>query len=206
MKSENYSQSKSRFAGIGVLAFAVLAVSSLFVITEGGEHPLALKTDVALCDLLGDDLWHQLEYPASGAVSRPAYGAERDVAVCALELDPVPPGDRWARIARGEDADRVRRIATVTLTTTARLRQQSPQADSKVYAETFDQELVASGWNAREIEGPWSWASVYTRDEEAAATLTEDRGVVLWVESWGVAPDNLVAFTRTASQRIRPGN
>jgi hypothetical protein len=202
MQLGSFGNSRSRIVGIGVIAFGILALSSLFMMTEGGAHPLALKTDVDLCKLLGDDIWAELAYPASDAVARPPETGEGGAAACALELDPVPPGDRWARVARGEDADRVRRIATVRLTTTAELRQQSPNADSAAYTETFDRELVASGWSAAEIQGPWTWGSVYTRDEERAASLAEDHGVVLWVTATGVEADNLVAFTRTASERI----
>lgn len=206
MESEPPGNSRSRIVGIGVVAFGLLALSSLFMMTEGGEHPLALKTDVDLCKLLGEDIWAELAYPASDAIVRPPESGVAGGSVCALELDPVPPGDRWGRVARGEDADRVRRIATVRLTTTAELRQQSPNADSAAYAETFDRELVASGWSAAGIEGPWTWGSVYTRDEENTASLAEDHGVVLWVTAKGVETGNLVAFTRTASERIRPAD
>jgi hypothetical protein len=124
---------------------------------------------------------------------------------CALELDPVPPGDRWARLARGDDADEVRRIATVTLMTTAALRQHNPQASSTRYASTFDKELLASGWADERIEGPWFWGTAYTQGEGQAAALVEDHGVVLWVTAAGVEPDHLVSFARSASQRIRGG-
>jgi hypothetical protein len=189
--------------GIGVLTFAVIAIISLLGISKGGEHPLALKTDVALCDVLGDEVWIHLQYPASDAVARVPENVHAGMVTCALELEPVKPGDRWARVARGEDADKVRRIATVILSTTATLRQQSPNAKSETYTETFDRELVASGWTGNDIEGPWSWGSVYTLGEDQVATLVEDHGVVLWVTAKDVAPDNMVSFTRSASERIR---
>ncbi len=78
--------------------------------------------------------------------------------------------------------------------------------DSDNYTQTFDEELVASGWSATEIDGPWSWASIYRKSEQEAASLAEDNGVVLWVTTRGVEVDNLVAFTRTASERIRPAD
>ncbi len=206
MDSMALASSRNRVVGIGVIAFGLLMLTSLFMMTEGGEHPLALETEVRLCELLGDDIWSELAYPASGAIAREPTNAGADVIACALELDPVPPEDRWARVARGDDADRIRRIATVTLTTTAGLRQHSPNADSDNYTQTFDEELVASGWSATEIDGPWSWASIYRKSEQEAASLAEDNGVVLWVTTRGVEVDNLVAFTRTASERIRPAD
>ena len=139
----------------------------------------------------------------SDAVARVPENVHAGMVTCALELEPVKPGDRWARVARGEDADKVRRIATVILSTTATLRQQSPNAKSETYTETFDRELVASGWTSNDIEGPWSWGSVYTLGEDQVATLVEDHGVVLWVTAKDVAPDNMVTFTRSASERIR---
>ena len=203
MKFADLMGSKPGLVGVGVLTFAVIAIVSLVGITKGGEHPLALETDVALCDMLGEDVWIHLHYPASDMIARVADNSQENAVVCALELEPVSPGDRWARVARGDDADKVRRIATVMLTTTAALQLHSPNAKSGTYTETFDRELVASGWISRNIEGPWSWGSVYTLGEDQVATLVEDNGVVIWVTATDVAPDNMVSFTRNASQRIR---
>jgi len=191
--------------GVGLLTFGVLALVSLSVMTDGGKHPLALSTEVPLCDLLGDEVWNQLEYPAGNPVARAPQVIDRGMAACVLELDPVPPGDRWARVARGDDADTVRRIATVTLMTTAALRQHNPEASSTRYAASFDKELMASGWAEQKIEGPWYWGSAYTLGEDQAAALVEDHGVVMWVTAAGVQPDHLVSFARGASQRIRSG-
>lgn len=202
VESVNILSSRSRIFGIGLVAFAVLALLSLLSVSEGGAHPLALKTDVDLCGVLGDDIWAQLAYPAGNPVARAPQAGEADVATCVLELDPVAADDRWGRVARGEDADQTRRIATVTLTTTAALRRQNPALDSEYYARQFDHELVASGWASASIEGPWSWGSVYTLPEAQAATLAEDHGVVLWVTASGVEPMNLIDFSRTASERI----
>lgn len=187
-----------------MLTFAVLAVVSLLSLTDGGEHPLALETEVDLCTVLGEDVWTELQYPASDAVAREPGNAPPQDLVCALELDPVAPGDRWGRIARGDDADEVRRIATVWLTTTATLRRENPGADSAAYAETFDRELIASGWSAMQVEGPWTWGAVYTLGEDQAAALAEDHGVVLYVTTTGVERDNLAEFARSASQLMRP--
>ena len=89
------------------------------------------------------------------------------------------------------------------LSTTATLRAQNPAAATAEYAHTFDEEMVASGWSAREVEGPWTWGAVYSMGEEEAAALAEDEGVVLYVTARGVHPDSLVAFTQRASERIR---
>lgn len=204
MKFAEFLQSKSGLAGIGVLAFAVFAIVSLFALTDGGEHPLALESDVDLCGLLGEEVWVLLGYPAADPVVREPAGEQASELVCAFELDPVPAGDRWARIARGDDAHEVRRIATVRLNTTATLRAQNPSADSRDYAETFDREMVASGWSSTEVEGPWSWGAVYTMGNEETAALAEDDGVVLHVTASEVDPDSLVAFAQAASERIRP--
>ena len=198
-------RSRARPVGVGILTFGVLALVSLSVMTDSGKHPLALATDVSLCDLLGDEVWNQLEYPAGNPVARAPAMIDRGLVACALELDPVPPNDRWARLARGDDADKVRRIATVTLMTTAALRQHNPDASSTGYAATFDKELMASGWAEQKIEGPWYWGAAYTQGEDQAAALVEDHGVVLWVMASGVDPDHLVSFARSASQRIRNG-
>lgn len=205
MKRAAFLKSRSAFAGIGVLAFAFLVIVSLFAMTHGGEHPLALQSEADLCRMLGEDTWAALGYPASDPIARVPADTAPGAIVCALELDPVPAGDRWARVARGDDADKVRRIATAWLNTTATLRAQDPSADSRRYAETFDHEMVASGWSAAGVEGPWSWGAVYTLGEDAAA-LAEDDGVVLYVTARGVDPESLVAFTRNASRRIRSGD
>lgn len=204
MNAAELLRSRNGLVGIGVLAFAVFAVLALLSMTAGGEHPRALDTEVDLCTVLGEDVWSELQYPASGAIVRAPENSPPRELVCALELDPVPHGDRWARLARGDDADQVRRIATVWLNTTATLRRQSPSADSRTYAETFDREMVASGWSAQQVEGPWSWGAVYTMGEQEVAALAEDEGVVLWITASGVSPENLLTFTRSASQRIRP--
>lgn len=196
--------SKSGVVGAGVLAFAVLALVSLFAMTKGGEHPLALETEVDLCELLGPEVWNDLGYPATDPVVREPANAQARELVCALELDPVPPGDRWARVARGDDADKVRRIATVWLNTTATLRASNPSADTSAYCQTFDREMVASGWSATEVEGPWSWGAVYTQGDEQTAALAEDDGVVLYVTATGVDPGNLLAFAQLASERLHP--
>lgn len=189
-------------AGVGVLAVATLLLLYLLATTRGGEHPLTLRQDVDLCTLLGDEIWVQLQYPATGAVARSPESAGGDSMVCALELDPVDADDRWARVARGEDAGQVRTIATVSLITTATLRSQSPKADSGRYANTFDAELIASGWSGEALDGPWSWASLYTMNDQAA-TLLEDDGVVVWTVSRGVAPDDLAGFTRAVAVALR---
>lgn len=203
MERADVLKSRTGLVGIGVLAFAVLAIFSLFAMTHGGEHPLALQSEVDLCRTLGEEVWVELGYPASDPVARVPADAAPGAIVCALELDPVPAGDRWARIARGDDADELRRIATVRLSTTATLRAESASADSREYARRFDQEMIASGWNATEIEGPWSWGAVYTLGEGEAAALAEDNGVVLYVTASGVDPGSLAGFTRNASRRIR---
>lgn len=206
MNRADFLKSRGGLAGIGVLAFAFIAIVSLFAMTGGGDHPLALQSEADLCRLLGDDSWAELGYPAGDPVARVPADARPGAMVCALELDPVPAGDRWARVARGDDADEVRRIATVWLRTTATLRADSAAADSREYAATFDQEMVASGWSAAEVEGPWAWGAVYTMGEDEAAALAEDGGVVLYVTARGVDPDSLVGFTRNVSRRIRAGN
>ncbi len=201
MKSAGLSGPVRTLSGVGVLVFAVLLLLYLLSATRGGEHPLALETEVELCSLLGDELWVNLQYPASDAVARIPESASNDL-VCALELDPVASDDRWARVARGEDAGQVRTIATVTLVTTGTLRKHNPSASTERYAETFDQELVASGWSGEEMEGPWAWASLYTMGDQAAS-LVEDSGVVLWTVATGVQADDLAGFSRAAAPRLR---
>ncbi len=206
MKISNLLDSRPGVVGVGLLVFAVLALVSLLNQTGGGDHPLALETDVPLCEILGSDVWVELQYPASDAVVRVPEDSRSDANVCALELEPVAPDDRWARIARGDDAHRVRRIASVMVSTTATLRQRSPDLHSEGYAQTFDQELVASGWSGSRIEGPWTWGAVYTMNEGQVAALVEDHGVVFWATAEGVAPENMVSFTRSASERMRKGS
>lgn len=201
MKSAGLSGPVRTLSGVGVLVFAILLLLYLLSATRGGEHPLTLESEIELCNLLGEDLWVELQYPASDAVARRPEPARNDL-VCALELDPVDTDDRWARVARGEDAGQVRTIATVTLVTTGTLRKQSPSASSETYAETFDQELVASGWSGEPLDGPWRWASLYTMSEQVA-TLVEDDGVVLWTVATGVQPDDLAGFSRSAANRLR---
>ena len=201
MKSAGLSGPVRTLSGVGVLVFAILLLLYLLSATRGGEHPLTLESELELCSLLGDELWAQLQYPASDAVARKPETA-RDALVCALELDPVDADDRWARVARGEDAGQVRTIATVTLMTTATLRQHNPSAASDSYTETFDQELVASGWSGEGLDGPWRWGSLYTMREQVA-TLVEDDGVVLWTVATGVQANDLAGFTRSAAIRLR---
>lgn len=200
-------KSRARLAGIGLAILAVLAIVTLLPSTAGGGHPLASETEFDLCGLLGEDVWVELSYPASDPVARVPANAEGGATVCALELDPVPPGDRFARVARGDDADEIRRIATVRLVTTAHLQATNPEATTGTYVDTFRQELAAEGWEADTIQGPWSWGQVYNMAGEQAtdraATLVEDAGAVLWTTATGVAPDNLVRFTRSATTRIR---
>jgi len=206
LKFAELLSSRNGIVGVGVLVFAVLAIVYLLSMTKGGEHPLTLQNDLDLCGLLGDDIWLELNYPASDPVSRVPANADPGMLICALELDPVPPGDRFARVARGDDADQVRTIATVTFNTTATLRASNPAARSDSYAEMFDAEVVASGWEGWQIEGPWSWGWLYSKGEEQTATLVEDDGVVLWTTANGVAPDDLVTFTRAVTRRMRTAN
>ena len=189
--------------GIGLIVFGVIAIASLSLVTSGGEHPLALESEVDLCGLLGEDTWLKLQYPASDAVIRVPADAIQDVPVCAMELDPVPANDRWARVARGNDADQVRRVATVMLTTTTILRRQSPDLKTYAYTQAFDQELVASGWLGHSVEGPWRLANIYSLGEDRTAALIEDYGVMLWTTATGVAPENLESFARAAAEILR---
>lgn len=206
MKFEALLRCGSAVSGVGICALVAIAVITVSCSRHSGEHPLARESDVDLCALLGEDVWLQLRYPAADPMVRVPQVAGGDSMVCALELDPVPSGDRFARIGRGEDANEVRTIATVTLTTTARLAEEAPQADSAGFAETLDEELRSDGWAGRELEGPWASASVYTLGEDEAATLVEDSGVVLWTRTAGVEPQALVSFTETVVQRIRAGH
>lgn len=206
MKIDDLLRSRPGIVGIGVLTFAVLALVSLLSITDGGDHPLALETDVPLCELLGNEVWVELQYPATDAIARVPEDSQSNSMICALELEPVAPGDRWARIARGDDADKVRRIASVMISTTATLRQQSPNIQSDNYTATFDQELVASGWSASQIEGPWTWGAVYTTSEGKVAALVEDHGVVFWATAKDVSAENMVSFTHSAAEKMRNGS
>ncbi len=204
-------KSRATWAGIGLAILAVLAIVALLPSSAGSGHPLASETEFDLCGLLGEDIWVELSYPASDPVARVPANAEGGTTVCALELDPVPPGDRFARVARGDDADEIRRIATVRLVTTAHLQATNPEATTGTYVDTFRRELASDGWEADTIQGPWSWGQVYTMAGEQAeegvadraATLVEDAGAVLWTTATGVAPDNLVRFTQSATNRIR---
>lgn len=203
MAGQGFFGSKAGLVGIGLLAFGVIAIASLSIMTSGGRHPLALERDVDLCGLMGELTWAQLQYPASDAVARVPENAMQDTATCALELDPVAPEDRWGRVARGEDANEVRRIATVMLTTTAMMRSQSPDARTDAYARTFGDELVTSGWQGREINGPWTTGTLYRLGETEVSALIEDEGVMLWITASEVTSENLAAFARTTAEMIR---
>lgn len=189
--------------GIGLGVLAVLALVTLLTGPGGGSHPLTSETDVDLCALLGQGVWVDLSYPASDPVARVPADAEAGTLVCALELDPVAPGDRFGRVARGEDADEVRRIATVMLVTNGVLQQNAPEGDTGEYVRVFRDEIAADGWEGSEVIGPWSWGAVYTMAEDRVASLVEDHGVMLWITATGVTRDNLERFTRSAARQVR---
>ncbi|HUF19953.1 MAG TPA: hypothetical protein VMP00_04290, partial [Burkholderiales bacterium] len=197
MKLADFKKSRATLAGVGLVIFAVLAIVTLQSDQRGGQHPLALEAESDLCSLLGEGVWVELGYPAGNPVARVPATDNGDATVCALELDPVPPGDRFARVARGDDAGETRRIATVRLVTNASLQASNPETSTDRYVEAFGRELEADGWSGEETQGPWTWGAMYTAPEDRAAMLIEDHGIVLWTTATGVTPDNLVQFTHT---------
>lgn len=196
-------KSRATLAGLGLVIVAILAIVALQSDSGGGQHPLAQEAEADLCGALGEGVWVELGYPAGNPVARVPASENGDPTVCALELDPVPPGDRFARVARGDDADETRRIATVRLVTNASLQASNPETSTDRYVETIGRELKADGWSGEVAQGPWTWGEVYTAPEDRAAMLVEDHGIVLWTTATGVTPDNLVQFTETAVQRMR---
>lgn len=184
------------------MIFAVLALAMLYSETRVDDHPLAARRSVPLCELLGEEVWHQLAYPATETVIRVPSGQTGVDSVCALELDPVAPGDRWGRVARGESADDVVRIASVSVVTQTDLRHQSPNLTTAYYYETFDKELVASGWEPVSVQGPWTSGKAYSLRENDVSMLVEDRGIVIWITARDTDISDLVAFSSVVAERL----
>ena len=197
------SRSTLRMAGAGVLIFGLLALAMLYSQTDPGEHPLAAEPTVDLCGKLGADVWDLMAYPALDPVVRVPESAGDGDSMCAYEIDPVDPSDRWARVARGEDADRVQQIAVVSLATTAYLRHRGPSVTAASYFETFNNELRADGWERQVLVGPWSRGNIYSTSGDRTATLFEDEGVVVWIASEGVEAPSLEVFSRAVAARLR---
>ena len=144
-----------------------------------------------------------LSHPASGAIARIPAGSSIESHNCALELDPVPANDRWARVARGADAGKIRQIASVMVLTEADLRRQSPELSTDKYMDTFAAELTASGWDERLVEGPWKRGGQYSLSYQGLAMLIEDDGIVIWITVRDVGEEYLTSFAEAVALKLR---
>ena len=197
------SHGRIRPFSIGVLTFGVIALLSLALILRGGEHPLRQTSNLPVCELLGEEVWTSLSHPASDAIVRIPAGSSIESHTCALELDPVPADDRWARVARGADAGKVRQIARIMVLTQADLWQQSPNISTDEYWETFAKELVASGWTEQLVEGPWKRGGQYLSSYSGTALLLEDDGIVIWITAPEIGSEYLTGFAEAVVLKLR---
>ena len=186
-----------------MVIFALLALAMLYSETEVGEHPLAAETKIDVCGILGEESWYYLAYPAMETVVRVPESSSNTDSICALEIDPVDPSDRWGRVARGDDADRLQQIAVVSVVTTSFLRQQSPNLTTELFFNTFGEEVLAGGAERRELTGPGTRAVYYSSDEGRDMLLFEDQGIVVWLQAEGVEPANFEAFAREVASLLR---
>ena len=191
---------------LGVLLVGAGLLWFLLSTLRGGGHPLALQAEPVLCELLGESVWETLPFAHDGGIVRVPAAAAGAANYCGLELDPLTNADRFERIARGDDADRVREIVSIMLVTRAALFRQSPSASTADYAEAWSEELQASGWPGQALEGDWRSGELFTGAEGQQGVLIEDDGIVLWITARELETQRLVAFAGrvTGDLRIQP--
>jgi len=182
--------------GTGVLWF-------MMTVLRGGEHPLGMEPDLVLCDVLDASVWASLPDAGNGGVVRVPTAAAGAVNQCALELDPVPAGHRFERIERGEDADRVREIATVMVLTRAALFRQSPAVTTIEYTNVWSDELHADGWPGEALAGPWKRGELFTGRSGRQGVLIEDDGIMIWITVRELATESVVTFAETVAANLR---
>lgn len=185
--------------GVGVLWFLV-------IVLRGGGHPLGLEPDLDLCDVLDPAVWSELPTANSEAIIRIPTNAAGASNYCALELDPVTSGNRFERIARGDDAARVREIASVMVVTRAALYRQNPAGSTKDFTEMWSSELQADGWQRVPLEGPWRYSELFTGKSGKHGILIEDDGIMIWITASGTDPEGLVRFAKSITLDLRNVN
>jgi len=200
---ENSHLGAIRLHSLVLLVFGAGVLWFLFTVLRGGEHPLAGVPDLVVCDAIDESIWQTLPYAADGGTIRPPASAGGNTNFCAFELDPVPPGDRFARIARGEDADRVREIATVMILTRAALFRQSPATTTAAYTDAWSGEMKASGWPGQGLDGPCTRGELFTGSQGQQGVLIEDDGVMIWITAPDMDTDRLVGFAVEVAADLR---
>jgi len=192
-----------RLHSLVLLVFGAGVLWFLFTVLRGGEHPLASVPEPLVCEAIDESIWQTLPYAAEGGIIRPPASAGGNTNYCAFELDPVPPGDRFARIARGEDADRVREIATVMVLTRAALFRQSPATTTAAYTDAWSAELEASGWPGQGLEGPWQRGELFTGSQGQQGVLIEDDGIMIWITAPDMDTGRLIGFAGAVAADLR---
>jgi len=188
---------------IVLLLFGVGAMLFLASYLREGGHPRALEADLVACDVLDEPVWSILPFATDGGIVRVPENAAGKTNWCALELDPVPPGHRVARIARGDDADRVRQIASVMIMTRAALWRQSPTASIADFTEAWMAELQADGVSSEPLEGPWKSGQIMSGSQGQQALLLEDDGIMIWITANDMHTELLVDFAEMVANRLR---
>ena len=188
---------------IVLLVFAVGALWFLVSVLREGGHPRALEADLVACDVLDESVWSILPFATDGGIIRMPENAAGKANWCALELDPVPPGDRFARIARGDDFDRVRQIASVMIITRAGLWRQSPTASIQGFTETWLAELKADGVTMEPLPGPWNSGYLASSVQGRQGVLIEDEGIMIWITAGDVKRELLEDFAVNVATRLR---
>ncbi len=194
---------KARPYTIGVLAVGALLLGFLVYILRGGDHPLALQPELALCEVLDESVWAHLPRPSGDVRIRQPTASPDDASTCAMELEPLRSNNRFERIARGEDADRIRVIASVRVTTRAALWRQGPTMPMREYAQMWSDELAASGGSPSPLQGPWSSGQIFTGTQGQQGVLIEDDGIMIWIQGPEVEQDRLSGFAVAVAQNLR---
>lgn len=207
MNSDRTARVKCRGAirphSIVLLLFAVGVLLFLYSALREGGHPRALEADLVACEVLDESLWTILPFATDGGIIRIPESAMGQANYCALELDPVPPGDRFARIARGDDFDQVRQIASVMIVTRAALWRQSPTASIDGFTDTWLAELTADGVSTQPLEGPWKSGYLLTGIQGRQGLLIEDDGIMIWITAGEVKTELLEDFAVSVATRLR---
>jgi len=186
-----------------LLLFGAGALWFMFSTLRGGAHPLGLEPDPALCEILDTSVWATLPWSEAGGVIRIPTASANSRNQCALELDPVPAGDRFARIERSEDADRVREIATVMVITRAALYRQNPKLTTSDFADGWSAELHADGWQGEMTAGPWQRGELFIGRDGRQGLLIEDDGIMIWITASELTKDNLLLFAGDLATNLR---
>jgi hypothetical protein len=197
------SPGRFRLHSIVLLIFATGVLWFMMTVLRGGEHPLGMEPNLVLCDVLDTSVWASLPDAGNGGIVRVPTAAAGAVNQCALELDPVPAGHRLERIERGEDADRVREIATVMVITRAALFRQSPAVTTTGYTNAWSDELHADGWPGEALTGPWKRGELFTGRNGRQGVLIEDDGIMIWITVRELATESVVAFAEAVTADLR---